>query len=77
MNKTNKLLYGGFAVVALAGIVDMLVSVLSPPKRTTEETIEPSTTPQTEQATTETALAEDAIMPPEGAVAYYLDDEGT
>lgn len=31
MNKTNKFLYGGFGVVALAGIVAMLVSIFSPP----------------------------------------------
>lgn len=73
MNKTNKLLYGGFAAVALAGIVALLVSVFSPPKKTAEETIEP---PKTEQQTPETALAEDEITPPEGYVAYYLDDEG-
>ena len=32
MNKIDKLLYGGFAVVALAVIVAMLVSVFSPPQ---------------------------------------------
>ena len=39
MNKTDKLLYGGFAVGIVAGIVAMLVSVFSPPKQT-EETVE-------------------------------------
>ncbi len=39
MNKTDKLLYGGFAVIIVAGIVAMLVSVFSPPKQT-EETVE-------------------------------------
>lgn len=38
MNKTDKLLYGGFAVVAFAGIVAMLVSVFLPPKQPAEET---------------------------------------
>ena len=38
MNKTDKLLYGGFAVVIIGGIVAMLVSVFSPPKQTAEET---------------------------------------
>ena len=75
MSKIDKLLYGGFAAIALAGIVAMLVSVFSPPKKTAEEeTVEP--TPETEPATTETVSAEDEITPPEGAVAYYLDDEG-
>ena len=32
MNKTDKLLYGGFAVVALAVIMAMLVYIFSPPK---------------------------------------------
>ena len=48
MNKTDKFLYGGFAVVAFAGIVAMLVSIFSPPKQTAEETVEP---PQIEVAT--------------------------
>ena len=64
MNKTSKkILYGGFAVVALAGIIALLVSVFSPPKQIVEETETP-TPPQTEQATTETASAEDEITPP-------------
>ena len=67
MNKLDKLLYGGFAVVALAGIVALLVSVFSPPKKTAEET---------ETPTPETASAEDEITPPEGHVAYYLDENG-
>ena len=67
MNKLDKLLYGGFAVVAFACIVAMLVTVFSPLKKIAEETIE---TPP------ETASAEDEITPPEGYVAYYLDDEG-
>ena len=38
MTKTEKLLYGGFAIVAIAGIVAMLVSIFSPPKQIVEET---------------------------------------
>ncbi len=49
MNKTDKLLYGGFAVVALGGIVAMLVSVFSPtqpPQKQAEEvTAEQEITP--------------------------------
>ena len=41
MNKTDKILYGGFAVVALAGIVAMLVSIFSSPKQPAEATAEP------------------------------------
>ena len=40
MNKTDKFLYGGFAVVIIGGIVAMLVSVFSPPKQPAEETVE-------------------------------------
>ena len=42
MNKIDKLLYGGFGVVALAVIVIMLVSVFSPPTQIVEETVETS-----------------------------------
>ena len=38
MSKTDKLLYGGFAIVAFAGIVAMLVSVFAPPQQPAEET---------------------------------------
>ena len=38
MNKADKFLYGGFAVVIIGGIVAMLVSVFSPPKQSAEET---------------------------------------
>ena len=48
MNKTDKLLYEGFGVVALAVIVAMLVSVFSPPKQTAEETVK---TPRIEVGT--------------------------
>ena len=46
--KTNKFLYGGFAIVALAGIVALLVSIFSLPKQTEEETAE---TPKNEVGT--------------------------
>lgn len=52
MTKTDKFLYGGFAVVATAGLVAMLMSVFSPPKQITEEIVD---TPQIEQKTMETA----------------------
>lgn len=48
MNKTDKLLYGGFAVVILGGITAMLVSVFSPPKQIVEEPVE---TPKNEVGT--------------------------
>ena len=38
MNKADKFLYGGFAVVIVAGIVTMLMAVFSPSKQTAEET---------------------------------------
>ena len=66
MNKTDKILYSGFAVVAIGGIVAMLVSVFSSPKKTAEETVEP---PQT-------ASLEDEVTPPEGYVAYWVDENG-
>ena len=47
MNKIDKLLYGGFAIVIVAGIAAMLVSVFSPPKQA-EETAK---TPQIEVGT--------------------------
>lgn len=75
MNKTEKILYSGFAVVALGVIVAMLVTVFSPPKKIAEEgTVEP--TPETEPAPLETASAEDEITPPEGYVGYWVDDDG-
>ena len=76
MNKTSKkILYGGFAAVALAGIVALLVSVFSPPKQIAEETETP-TPPQTEPVPTETASAGDETTLPEGYVGYWVDDEG-
>ena len=41
MSKTDKFLYGGFAVVIIGGITAMLVSVFSPPKQMVEETAKP------------------------------------
>ena len=73
MTKTDKLLYGGFAVVAIGGIVAMLMSVFSPQKQKAKETVE---TPQIEQKTMETASPVDEIIPPAGYVAYWLDDDG-
>ena len=60
MNKTDKILYSGFAVVAIGGIVAMLVSVFSPPKQIAEETTE---TPKTELQTLETAAPAVAPLP--------------
>ena len=80
MNKLDKLLYGGFAVVALAGIVAMLVSIFSPPKQIAEEeTGETPTPPQTEQPTLASAtptVALPQIPIPDGYIGYYLDDDG-
>lgn len=61
MNKTDKILSGGFAVVAIGVVVAMLVSVFSPQKQIAEETSE---TPQTEQPTPEPAPPAVAPMPP-------------
>ena len=79
MNKTNKILYGGFAAVALAGIVALLVSVFSPPKKTAEEKTETPTPPQTEQSTLDsstTTVDLPQIPIPDGYAGYYLDDDG-
>lgn len=77
MNKTDKVLYGGFAVVAIASIEAMLVSVFSPPKQKAEETLK---TPKNEQPTLESTTMDVAgtQMPqiPDGYVGYYLDDDG-
>lgn len=56
MNKIDKLLYGGFAVVALAIIVAMLVTVFSPPKPLVEETVK---NPKIEVETTSNPPIED------------------
>ena len=74
MTKIDKFLYGGFAVVALAGIVAMLVTVFSPPKQTAEEAVE---TPQTEQATMKTtSIVNEPAQPENGTGEYWFDENG-
>ena len=74
MNKTDKLLYGGFGVVALAVIVAMLVSIFSPPKKPAMEVAAP---PKAEQLAMETDLpAEEPPQPENNYVAYWVDDNG-
>ena len=73
MNKLDKLLYGGFTIVIVAGIVSMLVTVFSPPKKTAGEEI---IKPQTDPAQTETVSSVAEITMPEGYVGYWVDDEG-
>ena len=68
MNKLDKLLYGGFAVVLIGGIAAMLVSVFSSPKQAEEIAEQPSL---------EVELPpEEPTQPANEYVAYYLDDEG-
>ena len=55
MNKTDKFLYGGFAAVALAGFIAMLVAVFSPPKQPAEENAQPPLPPQNEPTPMEAA----------------------
>ncbi len=73
MTKIDRLLYGGFAVVALAGIAAMLVTVFSPPKQLVEEAIEP---PQIEPANPAPVVVEVEPMQQETEFGYYLDDNG-
>ena len=74
MNKTDKFLYGGFAAVALAGIVAMLVSVFAPPKQPAEETAKPPTPPQIDaKPTVETASP--MVEPSQTEFPYYYLDE--
>lgn len=75
MSKTDKFLYSGFAAIAIAGLVAMLVSVFSPPKQTAEETVE---TPKIQQPTMKTASppVDEPTQPEEDYVAYCLDDDG-
>ena len=75
MTKPDKFLYGGFAAVALAGIVAMLVSVFSPPKQTAEETAKPPTQPIDEPPTVQTALPIDE-PPIEEYPYFYFDENG-
>ena len=69
MNKLDKLLYGGFAVVIIGGIAAMLVSVFFPQKQIVEEIAE-QPPPEVESP------AEEPTQPENDYVAYYLDDEG-
>ena len=75
MNKIDKFLYGGFAVVAFVGIVAMLVSIFSLPKQTTEETDKTPMT-QNEQPTMETASTVAEETTPAEAPYYYIDESG-
>lgn len=68
MNKLDKLLYGGFAVVLIGGITAMLVSVVSPPKQAEEIAEQP---PEEVEVP-----PEEPAQPENDYVAYYLDDEG-
>ena len=69
MNKRDKLLYGGFAVVLIGGITAMLVSVFSSPKPIVEEIAE--------QPPEEVELPpEEPTQSEDDYVAYYLDDAG-
>lgn len=72
MTKTDKFLYGGFASVAIAGFIAMLVSVFSPPKKTVEETTKP---PIDEPPTVETSLPIDE-PPIEEYPYFYFDENG-
>ena len=74
MNKIDKLLYGGFAVVAIGVVVAMLVTVFSPLKPVVEETVE--TPPQIEPANSAPVVVEVEPMQQETEFGYYLDDDG-
>lgn len=75
MNKTDKFLYGGFAAVALAGFIAMLVSVFPPPKKTAEETASPPTPPQIETPTLAPVEAVEVKQTVENS-PHYFDDDG-
>ena len=79
MNKTDKFLYGGFAVALVGFVVVLLVSVFSPLKQSAKETAQPLPPPQPEQATMETIMPDGAQMPPipDGYAGYWVDDDGT
>lgn len=76
MTKIDKLLYGGFAVVAIGVVVAMLVTVFSPPKPIVEETVETPTPPQIEPANSAPVVVEVEPVQQETEFGYYLDDEG-
>ena len=74
MNKIDKFLYGGFAVVLVGFVAMMLVSVFSPLKQSSEEIVE---TQQSEQATMQTASTVKApAQRKNNYVASYLDGAG-
>ena len=74
MNKIDKLLYGGFAVALVGFVAVMLVSVFSPLKQSTEETVK---TQQSEQATMQTtSTVESPAQRKNNYVASYLDGDG-
>ena len=73
MTKIDKLLYGGFAVVAIGVVVAMLVTVFSPPKQLVEEAAE-TPPPQIEPANSDSVEVEP--MQQETEFGYYLDDNG-
>ena len=74
MTKIDRLLYGGFAIVALGVVVAMLVSVFSPSKPVVEESVEP---PQTEQATMKTtSIVNEPAQPENGTGEYWFDENG-
>lgn len=75
MNKIDKILYGGFAVVAIGVVVAILVTVFSPPKQIVEETIE-TPTPQIEPANSAPVVVEVEPMQQETEFGYYLDNDG-
>lgn len=72
MNKTDKFLYGGFAVVAIAVIVAMLVTVFSPPKQIAEEPIE---TPQIERPTLAPVVEVESILTEEDSPTTWMTME--
>ena len=76
MSKIDKFLYGGFAIVAIGGLITMLVSVFSPPKQIAEETAETSTPPQIEQPTPEPVVAIEPTQPVNEYGVRYFDDNG-
>ena len=74
MSKTDKFIYGGFAIAAFGGIVAMLVSVFFPQNPIVEEIAE---TPQIERRTETSSPPVDE--PPQlenGHFAFYFDADG-
>lgn len=73
MNKTDKFLYGGFAVALVGFVAMMLVSVFSPLKQSAKETAQPLPPPM------KTIMPDGSPMPPipDGYAGYWVDDDGT